>query len=153
MSCAQAAEPFDVPLGKLSGMDPGNNALDGVRSPMQMGNFEGEKAQLIVEYRDSLMSAVHKLAEPIEMSFGMWTRVDNGSIIMLDGTAHCRYLANTIEPSMCGGDAVLCQLTLTMLYYSTQPCVGTQLVAVVQLFAGAIPTCVLYCHVLHFQRP
>ena len=83
------------------------------------------------------------------MSFGMWTRVDNGSIIMLDGTAHCRYLANTIEPSMCGGDAVLCQLTLTMLYYyihvtadSTQPCVGTQLVAVVQLFAGAIPTCV-----------
>ena len=66
---------------------------------------------------------------------------------MLDGTAQCRYLANTIEPSMCGGDAVLCQLTLTMLYYyitadSTQQCVGTQLVAVVQLFAGAIPTCV-----------
>jgi len=27
--------------------------------------------------------------------------------------AHWRHLANTIEPSMCDGDAVLCQITLT----------------------------------------
>ena len=27
--------------------------------------------------------------------------------------AHWRHLANTIEPSVCGGDAVLCQITLT----------------------------------------
>ena len=27
--------------------------------------------------------------------------------------AHWRHLANTIEPSMCGGDAVYCQITLT----------------------------------------
>ena len=27
--------------------------------------------------------------------------------------AHCRHLANTTEPSMCGGDAALCQITLT----------------------------------------
>jgi len=26
--------------------------------------------------------------------------------------AHWRHLANTIEPSMCGGDAALCQFTL-----------------------------------------
>jgi len=30
--------------------------------------------------------------------------------------AHRRYLANTDEPSMCGGDAVLCQITLTICY-------------------------------------
>jgi len=27
--------------------------------------------------------------------------------------AHWRNLGNTIEPSVCGGDAVLCQITLT----------------------------------------
>jgi len=27
--------------------------------------------------------------------------------------AHWRHLANTTEPSMCGGDAALCQITLT----------------------------------------
>jgi len=26
--------------------------------------------------------------------------------------AHWRHLTNTIEPSICGGDAVLCQITL-----------------------------------------
>jgi len=31
--------------------------------------------------------------------------------------AHWRHLANTIEPSMCGGDAALCQITLSTCYY------------------------------------
>jgi len=33
--------------------------------------------------------------------------------------AHWRHLKNTTEPSMCGGDAALCQITLTTLsiYY------------------------------------
>jgi len=26
--------------------------------------------------------------------------------------AHCHHLANTTKPSMCGGDAALCQITL-----------------------------------------
>jgi len=30
---------------------------------------------------------------------------------------HRRNLANTIEPSVCGGDAALCQITLTSCYY------------------------------------
>jgi len=32
--------------------------------------------------------------------------------------AHWRHLANTTEPSMCGGDAALCQITLTTCYHS-----------------------------------
>ena len=31
--------------------------------------------------------------------------------------AHWRYLANTIELSLCGSDAVLCRITLTICYY------------------------------------
>jgi len=31
--------------------------------------------------------------------------------------AHWRHLANTIEPSVCGGDAVLCQITLTTCFW------------------------------------
>ena len=31
--------------------------------------------------------------------------------------AHWRHLKNTTEPSMCGGDAALCQITLTTCYY------------------------------------
>ena len=31
--------------------------------------------------------------------------------------SHWCHLANTIEPSMCGGDAALCQITLTTCYY------------------------------------
>jgi len=30
--------------------------------------------------------------------------------------AHWRHLTNTTEPSMCGGDAALCQITLTTCY-------------------------------------
>jgi len=47
-----------------------------------------------------------KTAEPIEMPFDLWTRV--GPIIKeLKGSrgADCCHLTNTIEPSMCGGDA------------------------------------------------
>ena len=30
--------------------------------------------------------------------------------------AHWRHLVNTTEPSMCGGDAALCQITLTTCF-------------------------------------
>jgi len=35
---------------------------------------------------------------------------------------HWRHLANTTEPSMCGGDAAACQITLTICcYYNYEP--------------------------------
>jgi len=53
-----------------------------------------------------------KTAEPIEISFGMWTRAwVQESIIRLG--AHWHHLANTVEPSMRSGDAAFCQITLT----------------------------------------
>jgi len=36
------------------------------------------------------------------------------------GKAHWRHLANTIEPSVCGGDAVLRQIILTTCYIYVQ---------------------------------
>jgi len=54
-----------------------------------------------------------KKAEPIEILFGIWTRVDAGKHV-LDGGAHWRNVANTIEPFLCGGDAAfLSNYTLT----------------------------------------
>jgi len=53
-----------------------------------------------------------KTAEPITMPFGLWTRVGPRNRVLDEG-AHWRQLANTTEPSMCGGDAALCQINLT----------------------------------------
>jgi len=53
-----------------------------------------------------------KTAEPIEMTFGIWTRVGRRKRA-LGGGAHCRHLANAIAPSMCGGDAACCRTTLS----------------------------------------
>ena len=58
-----------------------------------------------------------KTAEPIEMPFDISTRVGPRKHV-LDGDAHWHNLANTIEPFMCGGDAALCQITLTTYYYN-----------------------------------
>jgi len=38
------------------------------------------------------------------------------SVIIPHGMAHWHHLVSTIEPSVCGDDAVLCQITLTTCY-------------------------------------
>jgi len=63
-----------------------------------------------------------KAAEPIDLPFGLWTRdgrrkhkfsrIRQVAPMSPDGRAHWRQLENMIEPSVCGGDAVLCQITL-----------------------------------------
>jgi len=63
------------------------------------------------------------MAEPIDLPFGLWTRVGRRkhkfnricqlAPVCQRGKAHWRHPANTTEPSVCGGDAVLCQITFT----------------------------------------
>jgi len=60
------------------------------------------------------VSAV-KTAEPIEMPFGIWTWVTPRNHV-LGGGAHWHHLTNTIEPPVSGGEAALCQSTLTTCY-------------------------------------
>jgi len=45
-----------------------------------------------------------KTAKPKETPFGMWIRVGPRKHV-LDGSEHWRHLANTTEPSLCGGYA------------------------------------------------
>jgi len=60
--------------------------------------------------------------------FGIWT-VDSGGLKEVQvqsyspGGANVPHLANTIEPAVCGGDAVLCQITLTTCYTYDAVCV------------------------------
>jgi len=49
------------------------------------------------------------MAEPIEMSLGFWTQAGPRKHIW---GAQWRHLANTTEPSMCGGDAVFLSIKL-----------------------------------------
>jgi len=53
---------------------------------------------------DCLLVSCAKTAEPIQMPFGTWTRVSARNHV-LDGGAHWHHLANTSEPSACGGNA------------------------------------------------
>jgi len=62
-------------------------------------------------------------AELIDLAFGLWTwvgqkklkfnRIRQVAPVCPHGRAHWHHLANTIKPSVCGGNAVLCQITLT----------------------------------------
>jgi len=53
-----------------------------------------------------------KTVEPIEVPFGLRTRVGKGSMHFVGV-----HLANITELSMCGGDAACCQITLTTCNY------------------------------------
>jgi len=62
-----------------------------------------------------------KMAEPIDLSFGLWTwmglrmhkfnHIRQVAPMIPHVRARCRYLSNTVEPSACGSDAALCQIT------------------------------------------
>jgi len=53
--------------------------------------------------RHSAVSCV-KMAEPIDMPFGLLTQIDPRQHVLHGGT-HWRNLVNMIELSVCGGDA------------------------------------------------
>jgi len=61
---------------------------------------------------DETAMSCAKMAEPIEMPFGLWTRVVQRKHV-LHGGGVLHHLANTSEPSVYGSDAALCQITLT----------------------------------------
>ena len=85
----------------------------------------------------SMFGGPAKMAEPIKMPFGIWTRVSpaQGSIC-ISWDAHWRNLANTIEPSMCSGDAAFLSIYFDhLLYYLV-------------LYVSCVNLCVMYVCVL-----
>ena len=69
------------------------------------------------------------MAEPVDLPFGLWTqvgtrkhkfnRIRQVAPMCPNGKARWRHLANTIELSVCSGDAALCQITLTTCYFAS----------------------------------
>jgi len=61
------------------------------------------------------------MAEPIDLLFALWTRVSwrKHKFNRISGCANVpslAHLANTIEPSVCSGDAALCQILWPLGY-------------------------------------
>jgi len=79
--------------------------------------------------RHSVVSCA-KVAEPIDLPFGSWTRVGWSKHkfsriyqvvpMCLRWRVHWRHLANTIEPSVCCGDTAWCQITLTTCFFTAR---------------------------------
>jgi len=75
MSCAKTAEPIEIPFGLRTWVGPRNHVLDGCPDPPSKGGIlRGKKRRPVVKYSDSSVSYAKK-DEPIEMPFGIWTRV------------------------------------------------------------------------------
>jgi len=108
---------------------------------MGTDNFKGEKGWPIA------LPAVScaKMAEPIEMLFGIWTWVGPRKHV-LDWDAHWHHLGNTIELSMCGGKTVCCQITLTTDYYISLKVCHFLTVCLVRTSSQHNLTKRLHCH-------
>jgi len=65
--------------------------------PDVRGNMEGRRGGHCKAYNRA------KMAEPVEIPFRLWTWVGPGMHVLDCGT-YWRHLADTVEPSMCGGD-------------------------------------------------
>jgi len=59
-----------------------------------------------------------KTAEPMDLSFGLWTQME----LRKQAVAHWRHLANNIEPSMCGGDTAFWSNYFDYLLLFTRLC-------------------------------
>jgi len=105
------AEPIEMLFGMWTRVGPRNHLLDGAQIPMHDGSVLRAKR------------GWPKICP--DMCNSQYTHSDsaggrNGLVCMPIGVyymgAHWRHLVNTMEPSMCGGDAALCQITLTTCY-------------------------------------
>jgi len=72
------------------------------------------KGRPVVKYMDTLRSSVQKRLNRSICRLGCALGWAEGSKCYMMGMRH---LANTTEPCVCGGDAALCQITMTTCYY------------------------------------
>jgi len=86
----------------LPGVGQRNRVLDGLQISKREGecNFDGEKGPARTYLAVDIVKATQQ---------GQNRYSANSDWGVLDGGAHWHNLANTIEPSVCGGDTALCQ--------------------------------------------
>ena len=81
--------------------------------PHGKGQFWGRKVRTIIIWVHSELC--EKWLNRSKIPFGLWTWMGARKHV-LHGGAHYRYLANITEPSVFGGDAEYCQMTLSTCY-------------------------------------
>jgi len=124
---AKTAELIEMPFGLCTQVGPTKHVLHGVQiwdHPCERAIIRGKDIPGHA-WRHSAMSCA-EVAEAINLQFGLWTRVGwrkhkfsrihQVAQVCPNGRAHWRHLANTFEPSICDGDAALCQITLTTCF-------------------------------------
>jgi len=84
VSPAKTAEPIKISFGLRTGVGPGNRVLDGVQIPHGNGNFEGREGASHCKVHGPSVVVYAEMAEPIEIPFGLRTRVGPGNHV-LDG--------------------------------------------------------------------
>ena len=78
------------------------------------------------------------------MPFGMWTQAGLKKYV-LDGVTLAQTIANTTEPSVCGGDAALCQVTLATCYHFISR------ICQITTFSSFQPLVILTSHIYRLQ--
>jgi len=147
VSPAKTAEPIDMSFGLWTRMGPKESCVRWGPDPPWEGAMFGERAP-IVKYTEFLLSAVQKTVEPIDLPFGLWTRLGQRKHKFNALVRWRRNVAITTEPSVCCGDAALCQITLTTCcYYHRKSSTGrrvtntdTEYMPGRDLFAGRVST-------------
>jgi len=103
------------------------------RSRIGSGNFEGGKGRPVVKYRDTLRSSAQKRLNRLICRLGCglgvgrrkhkFSRIRQMAPMCPHERAHWCHTANRIEPSICGGNVALFQITLTTYYKRSEPAV------------------------------
>jgi len=85
--------------------------LDNMRIAISRQQFDGSSTKFTMMMHNDPLNP----NGPNEMLFAGQTRVHQRTNILVVG-AHWRFLANAIEPSVCGGDAAFCQISLALVF-------------------------------------
>ena len=117
------AEEIEMPFGLWTWVGPRKHVLYGTQIPNAKGQLLGGKDMPGHARQHFVMSYAKWLNQSIcSLGCGLrWAEGNTNSIVFArwrqcafwEGTLAWRQVANTIEPSICRGDATLCQITLT----------------------------------------
>jgi len=118
MSCAETAELIDLPFGLWTRVSRRKHEFSRIRQMAPMCTI----SIVFARWRQRIrrLSVVSCTKNCWSDQFTVWV-VDSGGLkesqIQSYSPGHIwHHLANTTEPSVCGSDAVLCQITLTTCY-------------------------------------
>jgi len=117
--CAKTTDTIEMLFGFWPRIAPWNHLLDGHPDSPREGAILGErgahcKVQGLAEHKKLNRSICHNgLRTRVGQRKHNFNRIRQVVPMCRHGRAYWRHLANTIKLSICGGDAVLCQIILT----------------------------------------